>query len=265
MAETLVERRYSGSMPTFPPLHQDLTFLSPLSESRAERLVDFLTAHEPVTALDLGCGWAELLLRVLEAAPSASGLGIDLDEESLVHARRAAETRGLAGRATFEARDARGVSGPFDSVTCIGASQIWGPDVEEAQPLDYAAALTALRAMLPHGGRLVYGEGIWSAPPTPAAVAPLSGRVDEYVTLALLVPLAESHGFGVMAAHEASLDEWDAFESGFTAGWVRWLAGHEPDDPEADEVRARVARQHTAYLVGYRGILGLAYLHLVAL
>ena len=62
-------------MPTFPPLHEDLTFLSPLSQGRAERLFDFLTAHEPATALDLGCGWAELLLRVLEAVPSASGLG----------------------------------------------------------------------------------------------------------------------------------------------------------------------------------------------
>jgi hypothetical protein len=252
-------------MPTFPPLHQDLTFLSPLSERRAGFLMDFLTAHEPVTALDLGCGWGELLLRVLEAAPSASGLGVDLDEESLVHARRTADTRGLAGRATFEARDAREVTGPFDAVTCIGASQIWGPDVEEAQPLDYAAALTALRVMLPRGGRLVYGEGIWSAPPTPAAIAPLAGRTDEYLTLSQLVPLAESQGFGVMAAHEASLDEWDAFESGFAAGWVRWLVDHEHDDPEADEVRALVARQHTAYLEGYRGILGLAYLHLVAL
>ena len=252
-------------MPTFPPLHQDLTFLSPLSEERADRLVAFLTGHAPTTVLDVGCGWAELLLRVLAAAPGATGLGIDLDEESLARAASTAASRGLRGRVRFEARDARVVDGPFDAVTCIGASQIWGPDVAEARPLDYGAALTALRALLPRGGRLVYGEGIWSAPPTPAATAPLSGRDDEYVALADLVELAEAHGFGVVAAHEASLDEWDAFESGFAAGWVRWLADHEPDDPEADEVRARAARQHASYLGGYRGILGLAYLHLVAL
>ncbi len=252
-------------MPTFSPLHQDLTFLSPLSDERAARLVGFLTGHEPATVLDVGCGWAELLLRVLESAPTASGLGLDLDEESLARARRVAAERGLERRATFETRDARDVAGPFDAVTCIGASQIWGPDVEEAQPLDYAAALRALRALLPRGGRLVYGEGIWSAPPTPAATAPLSGRDDEYVTLGRLVTIAESLGFGVMAVHEASLDEWDAFESGFAGGWVRWLAEHEPDDPAAEEVRSRLARQHAAYLDGYRGVLGLAYLHLVAL
>ena len=73
-------------MPTFPPLHQDLTFLSPLSDERAQRLVAFLTEHAPATLLDVGCGWGELLLRVLEAAPTATGLGLDLDEESLAHA-----------------------------------------------------------------------------------------------------------------------------------------------------------------------------------
>jgi len=251
-------------MPTFTPLHRDLTFLAPLSEARAARLVAFLAEDAPSTALDVGCGWGELLLRVLEAAPAARGLGLDLDEEALAGARRNAVDRGLAERATFEARDAREVEGTFRAVTCIGASQIWGPSTEEAQPLDYAAALTALRQLLPRGGRLVYGEGIWAAPPTPAAIAPLAGREDEYVPLGALVDLAKAHGFAVMAAQEADLDEWDAFESGFAAGYARWLAEHDADDPDAEEVRGLAARQHTAYFGGYRGILGLAYLQLVA-
>jgi cyclopropane fatty-acyl-phospholipid synthase-like methyltransferase len=251
-------------MPTFTPLHQDLTFLSPLSEERAARLVAFLAGAQPSSVLDVGCGWGELLLRVLESAPDARGLGVDLDEESLAAARERAVRRGLADRAVFEARDAKQTAGPFDAVTCIGASQIWGPDVSEAQPIDYAAALTALRALLPRAGRLVYGEGIWSRPPTPAATAPLAGRDDEFVALGPLVEIAEAHGFALVAAHEASLDEWDAFESGFTAGYAHWLAAHEPDDPEAEEVRGLASRQHASYLGGYRGVLGLAYLELVA-
>jgi hypothetical protein len=110
----------------------------------------------------------------------------------------------------------------------------------------------------------VYGEGIWSRPPTPAATAPLAGRDDEFVALAALVEIAEVHGFAVVAAHEASLDEWDVFEAGFTAGYAHWLAEHDPDDPETEEVRGLAARQHASYLGGYRGILGLAYLELVA-
>jgi cyclopropane fatty-acyl-phospholipid synthase-like methyltransferase len=204
------------------------------------------------------------MLRVLEASTATRGLGVDLDEEAIAAAHRRAADRGLGDRATFESADARAVTGSFGAITCIGSSQIWGPDVEEAQPLDYAAALTALRALMPRGGRLVYGEGIWSAPPTPAATAPLAGRDDEYVTLGQLVELAKGQGFAVVAAHEAGLDEWDEFESGFAAGYARWLAEHAADDPESDEVRALAARQHAGYLAGYRGILGLAYLHLVA-
>jgi len=53
-------------MPSFTPLHRDLTFLAPLSEARATRLVAFLAEEPPSTVLDVGCGWAELLLRVEE-------------------------------------------------------------------------------------------------------------------------------------------------------------------------------------------------------
>jgi hypothetical protein len=64
--------------------------------------------------------------------------------------------------------------------------------------------------------------------------------------------------------HEASLDEWDVFESGYAAGYARWLADHDPGDPEADEVRELAERQRAAYFEGYRGVLGLGYLELLA-
>jgi hypothetical protein len=65
--------------------------------------------------------------------------------------------------------------------------------------------------------------------------------------------------------HETTLDEWDEFETGFTAGWARWLADHHPDHPDAPEVRDRLASQQEGYFRGYRGVLGLVYLELLAL
>jgi SAM-dependent methyltransferase len=248
-----------------PPTYDDLTFLSPLSDQRAKGLVDFLTEHAPGTVLDLGCGWGELLLRVLERAGDARGHGVDQDEPALAHGRELATARGLADRVLFEAADARALAEQADAVICIGASQIWGDAGETAGPLDYVAALTALRDLLPRGGRLVYGEGIWSRPPTPAAIAPLAGRDDEYVDLGTLTRLATDHGFAVVSAGEASLDEWDEFEGGFTAGYAHWLLEHPDDHPDAEQVRDLAARQRAAYFDGYRGILGLAYLRLVAL
>ncbi len=250
--------------PTFTPPHLDLTFMAPLSEERAARMVRFLADGSPGTVLDIGCGWAALLLRVLEGVPDAVGEGVDLDAESIAHGQAQAVVRGLTDRVDLRVDDARDLSGGWDAVICIGASQVWGAPVEEAQPLAYAAALDALRGLVSRGGRVVYGDGIWSRPPTPAAIAPLAGRDDEFLTLGEVVDLAVAAGFAPLAVHEASLEEWDVFESGYAAAYARWLAEHDADDRDADEVRELADRQRAAYFSGYRGVLGLGYLELLA-
>jgi cyclopropane fatty-acyl-phospholipid synthase-like methyltransferase len=250
--------------PDFTPPHADLTFMAPLSEERASRLIGFLAEGGPGTILDIGCGWAGLLLRVLERLPDAIGEGVDLDEVAIAHGRSLADERGLADRVDLSVNDARELRGEYDAVICIGASQVWGAPVEAGEPLPYASALAALRSLVSRGGRVVYGDGIWSRPPTPAAVAPLAGRDDEFRTLQEVAELAVGAGFAPLAVHEATLDEWDVFESGYAAGYARWLAAHDPDDPDADEVREVAQRQRTAYFSGYRGVLGLGYFELLA-
>lgn len=248
------------------PPFENLTFMSALSDARAAALVHFLSTDLHGTVVDIGCGWAELLLRIVAATPDGLGIGIDTDEALLEHGRQLARERGLQERTRLSCEDARVSSlDSADAVVCIGASQVWGPPVEANEPIAYSAALTALRAMVPRGGRVVYGEGIWSTPPTAAAAAPLSGRLDELVPLCDLVDLAAGHGFAPVAVHEASLDEWDVFESGYSACYARWLAEHDPNDPDATEVRSRAERQRNAYFKGYRGTLGMAYLALVAI
>ncbi len=248
------------------PAYQDLTFMSPLSNQRAGELVRFLASGLDGTVLDIGCGWAELLLRVVAAAPTCRGVGIDTDATSISHGKLLAEQRGLIERVTLIRGDAK-TDGPShaDALICIGSSQIWGPPVEDNQPLDYDSALTALRAKVRRGARVVYGEGIWSRPPTPAAVAPLSGRLDELITLAELVDLAAARGFMPVAVHEANIDEWDEFESGYSARYAWWLAEHGLDHPDANEILAMANRQRTGYLSGYRNIMGMAYLALLAI
>lgn len=252
-------------MSELAPPHLGQIWNTPLSEARAERLVAFLAEAGPSTVLDIGCGSGELLQRVLMAVPDAHGRGADLDGAAIEHGRVRARQRGLDPRLELILGDAAGLTGPADAVLCIGSSQVWGPPVEDALPLDYAAALTALRALVPRGGRVVYGEGIWSGPPTAAAVAPLAGRDDEFVSLSELLELVSAAGFLPVRVHEASLDEWDEFESGFAARYAYWLAEHGPDHPDAADVRARAERQRAAYFGGYREILGMAYLCLVAI
>lgn len=243
-----------------PCLYESLTWLTPLSEERAAHLVAFLSDPTPTEILDMGCGWGELLLRVLTAAPQARGRGVDSAAVSIDRARQQALNRGLFDRVTFESVPGlEAEDRPAEAVICIGASQIWGPPVEAAQPLDYAAALRALRALVLPGGRLVYGEAIWSATPHPAATAPLAGRDDEYLTLDALSEQIRDAGFEIVDADQASIQEWDVFEAGYRDRFTRWLEAHDADHPSAGQIRQQYEEQRAAYEEGYRGVLGMAY------
>src|SRR5262245_28962624 len=94
-----------------PASHEHLVFMTPLSQARADRLVRFVAEGAPATILDLGCGWAELLLRAVAAAPGARGVGVELDEPAIEHGRVLARQRGIEGRVDLVVGDAR-TAGP---------------------------------------------------------------------------------------------------------------------------------------------------------
>lgn len=109
--------------------------------------------------------------------------------------------------------------------------------------------------MLP-GGRLVYGEAIWSATPHQAATAPLAGRDDEYLTQDALREQIRAAGFEVVNHDQASVQEWDVFEAGYRDRFTRWLEAHDADHPAAEQVRRQYEEQRAAYEEGYRAYSG---------
>ncbi|MDV9193002.1 class I SAM-dependent methyltransferase [Streptomyces sp. SR27] len=245
-----------------PPRLGSLTFHGPLSEARAARLIERLAGTGPADVLDIGCGWGELLLRVLDAAPTAKGVGIDINAEDLARGRKLAEARGLADRVEFVEESALGTErGPVDAILCLGSSQaLCDPEVH-----DPAAALRELRRLVRPGGRVVLGEGFWEHAPTDAELAAMwpGAHSGDHLSLGALVDLAIEAGFRPAWIETASQDEWEEFESGYRHDTEVWLAAH-PDHPLAAETRERVDRQRSTWVNGYRGVLGIAYLTLVA-
>jgi cyclopropane fatty-acyl-phospholipid synthase-like methyltransferase len=247
--------------PEITPLHEDVTFHGPLSEERAARLIRGLQPLDGAHVLDLGCGWAEFLLRTLEAAPTATGTGVDLNAKDIAYGQANAEARGLVSRVSLQVADVQQWQPErlADVVIVNGASQVWGGD-----PLQHTVnALTAVRGLLNPGGKFLLGECFWEREPTGEQLAAMPVPRDQYGTIADLVDLAHAHGYRFIAVEQASLEEWDVFENGHALAWERWLRAN-PDSEHADEIRAKADTQRTYRLRGWRGTLGLAYLTLQA-
>lgn len=239
--------------------------MAPLSESRARELVRFASTHTNGTVVDIGCGWAALLTRLLEANVDVFGIGLDLNDSGFEHAEKTAKERGVSERLELIPGDAKtNLPLSVNGAICIGATQVWTTSAERDGPLEYARALSALRSLVVAGAPVIYGEGIWSVRPTMAAAAPLAGRLDEFILLPELLELAWNSGFSVVQVHEANQDEWDHFESGYTARYATWLATNSTTHPEYSSIRDKALRQRDAYFHGYRGVLGMAYLCLLA-
>jgi len=245
-----------------PPRLTRLTFHGPLSEPRAGQITRRLTRTKPATVLDVGCGWGELMLRILAAVPGAIGTGIDVNAEDLVRGRQAALDRGLGSQATFIQESATATSrGPADLVLCVGASHV----LSEAKPPRHTTeALHSLRRLVTPGGRVFLGEGFWERPPTEAEIASMWPGIaaGDHHDLAGLVGLAVSAGFRPEWIETASLDEWDEFESGYLADVEEWLVTH-ADHPLAEETRKKADDHLSIWLRGSRGVMGLAYLTLI--
>ena len=246
----------------FPPRLTRLTFHGPLSEARAARLVARLTRNGPRTVLDIGCGWGELMLRILAATPEATGLGLDTNEGDLARGLDNARARGLEDRVTFARESAVGTArGPADLVLCVGASHA----LTEVQPPGHtAAALRELRRLVTPGGRVLLAEGFWHRMPTEAELAGMwpGTSAGEFGDLASLVDLAVGAGFRPGWIETATAEEWEDFESGYQCDEEEWLAAH-GDHPKAAGIRERVDQHRSLWLRGYYGLLGQAYLTLV--
>ncbi|GAA1862250.1 class I SAM-dependent methyltransferase [Asanoa iriomotensis] len=231
-----------------------LDFNGPLSAHRADRLAADLAARRPATVVDVGCGWGELLLRVLAAAPEARGVGIDSHGPYVVRGRANAAARGLGDRVSFVDGPAAAHADPADVVLNIGAYHAFG---------DLDAGLRAVRGLVNPGGRVLFGAEFWEHPPPAERLARMwpGATADDCDDLAGLVDRAIAAGFRPLRIETVTADEWAEFESGLAADGEEWLLTH-ADHPEAADLRSRLDNQRNTWLRGHRGVLGFAYLTL---
>jgi SAM-dependent methyltransferase len=197
--------------------------------------------------LDLGCGFGEWLLAALEAAPQATGVGVDTSSPAVEQARSRAAARGLADRASFEEADAAGYDGTgFDAVLCVGATHAFG---------GLAGTLDAVRAHLRPGGRVLLGEGFWDGDPSPQAMSALGAAPGELPDLNGLVEAALAAGYEPGYGHVSSAEEWDDYEWSWTGSLTQW-ALTEANETDRASALTMAGTHREEWLTGYRGQLG---------
>jgi len=119
---------------------------------RSDRMRDIVLAQVPadraIRLLDLGCGTGSLLLRLADALPQASLVGIDISPANIRAARLEQERRTPTPRVTFEVADYRQHrSGTFDAIVSDGVLHLI--------PGDTGALVRKIAAELNAGGVFV--------------------------------------------------------------------------------------------------------------
>jgi cyclopropane fatty-acyl-phospholipid synthase-like methyltransferase len=221
---------------------------TPLSEAHADALIEGLDIGAAELVLDLGCGWAEFLIRALQTADArCRGIGVDTDGALLERAAASIARSGLEERVRLEQRPATEWVTRADRVICIGASHAWGGT---------AAALQALHTVVSPGGRLLFGDGCWEGAPTAEVLAIFGGDV---LPLAELIEHALDAGWRLLSFSTADQREWDDFESSWRRGREEWLLSH-PEHLDAAEIRQQLDDRLREYVKEYRRVLGFCYL-----
>ena len=198
--------------------------------------------------LDVGCGKGEWLVRALERL-GGTGLGIEPNPAFAADARVRAEARLGAGRVRIEeAEFAPELVGRerFPLVICTGSLHAFG---DWDQALRGAASL-----VLPHGHALL-APGYWKREPARDYLDVLGAQPDEMHSLEDTLARAAAAGWQVIAAHESTAAEWDAYEHAYAANVRAWCAANAAES-DAPAFRGRIERWAAAYARWGRDTMG---------
>src|SRR6185312_11968040 len=136
--------------------HHNHPVAAPLSETTVEALLRRVAEREPQHILDVGCGSARWLVRLLELVTSAIGVGVDLSAEATAAALALADSHGVSDRIDIRRQDAGQLDDErYDALLCIGSTHALG---------GLRPTLQALHERALDGATLLVGDGFWEQP-----------------------------------------------------------------------------------------------------
>jgi SAM-dependent methyltransferase len=228
--------------------HRDHDYCNPISAPKVERLLDLLPLDTSSRVLDLGCGRAELSLRIIERFGSTV-VAVDNSSMMLDAARERAEWTGALAKLhldDIDIREFRADPETFHLSVMLGGGGIAG---------DMSGICKQLKVWTKSGGYVLIGEGFWRQKPHAEYLALLDGSEAEFMDHRGNVRAGIDAGLIPMHATTASLDEWDEYEWKYCRSIERY-AREQPEDPDTPAFLARAHRWRDGYLRWGRDTLG---------
>jgi cyclopropane fatty-acyl-phospholipid synthase-like methyltransferase len=187
--------------------HQNLEICSPLPWHVYENLLLESNISPQPKILDIGCGKAGILARVLEVT-GGSGIGLDLPTSLASSLTTRAEDLCAQGRLNVVLEDAKthlqNIDESFDVIICVGSSHaLGGPQ----QVFEYA------RKFLKPRGKLLFGEIVWKSRPSREFLEFLDCSEQDQMTPAQLFELARECGLSIDRSATCSESDFDAYEN----------------------------------------------------
>jgi len=227
--------------------HRDHVFANPFSEAKIDRVLGLLDLQPGSAVLDVGCGNAELLIRLIERYQIV-GVGVDPNAAALDEARRRKADRIPDGQLQLHQCRAEEYTADcaFDAALCVGSTHAYG---------DYEGTLIALKRVVRPGGHVLIGEGYWKRPPDASYLQLLGAEPDELTSHAENVSRAAAAGLTPLYTITSSDDEWDHYEGLYCRAVQRYVAAH-PEDPEAAAFTDYIRQWYAGYIRWGRETLG---------
>jgi SAM-dependent methyltransferase len=226
--------------------HADLPVMNPLSDAALDEAIDALQLAPGARALDLGCGKAEVLRRVVERY-EAHGVGVELSPFLLRQARADAMRLERGSLELVEGDALTYVADPpFDLVMAIG------PGWEHSS---FGGLLQQMHRHVVERGLLLVADGYWRVEPTDDYLRHLGATRDEMQAHADNVRTGIGLGLEPLWATTATEQDWDRYEWRWLAAVERWAASH-PRDPQRAVFLERARAGRDRYLAGGREQLG---------
>ena len=224
---------------------RDHEIQNPTSVDKIRLLGERVRLGPGAHVLDVACGKCGPAI-VLAREFGCTITGIERAPEFVAEARERIAAAGLADRIEVVEADASGIeieADRYDVAMCLGASFVWG---------DLEGTLPHLRSAARPAGYVVVGEPYWRRLPLPEGLAD-----DGYVSLHDTVDRFLAAGLTVQTLIDASLDDWDRYETLHWRALEEWLVAN-ADNPEAPEIRRRHEANRAEYLRWQRDLLGWA-------